>query len=136
LQKVQSDLKSETIELTWQDPALQISSTQQGKQEKTIIDLPVELKEKLKHNHYTGYLMFEYYDEGYEFFLVKSDTRKEPKNLFGTVASIKNDDSEKWKQARVQLIRDNIDIQSDRPVLQIEGTTKIKNIAVKYEIYQ
>lgn len=136
LQKVQSNLKFETVKLTWQDSALQISSTQQGKKEKTIVDLPAELKEKLKHNHYTGYLMFEYYDEGYEFFSVKSDTRKEPKNLFGTVASVKNDDSKKWKQARVQLIKDNIDIQSDRPVLQIEGTTKIKNIAVQYEIYQ
>ena len=66
------------------------------------------LVNELNQNNHKGYILFDYYDEGYDFIRLTSDTNKDPMDLFKEVASIKKDNTGEWKQAKVELLKENI----------------------------
>lgn len=99
------------------------------------IRLPKKLTSDLQLNNYVGYLYFEYLDEGKETLFVRSSTQKEPKNLFNTVARIRTDNSGRWKQAKIELYKDNIQYRYNMPAFYVKGKVKVRNISVGYTVY-
>jgi hypothetical protein len=99
------------------------------------IALPKELVSKLRLNNYTGYLYFEYLDNGNETLYVRSSTNREPKDPFKIVAKIRTDNSGTWKTAKVELFRDNIIIGLNSPTFYMKGNVTVKNLSLGYNIY-
>ena len=99
------------------------------------ITLPKLLISELQLKNYIGYLYFEYLDKGNETLFIRSSTYKEPKNRFNIVGRIRTDDTGKWKQAKIELYKENIHYRYNMPAFYIKGPVKVRNLSVGYTIY-
>lgn len=99
------------------------------------VSLPVSLVSDLRRNNHRGYLYFEYLDRGQEVLFVRSSTKREPKNLFPTVARIRTDNTGVWKKAKVELYRDNIIYMAAAPTFYFKGNVPLRNLSLGYEMY-
>ncbi len=93
------------------------------------------LVNELNQNNHKGYILFDYYDEGYDFIRLTSDTNKDPMDLFKEVASIKKDNTGEWKQAKVELLKENILYQVNEKSLTFSGKGLVRNIKFHYQIF-
>ncbi len=99
------------------------------------VDLPERMRKELASHHYTGYLSFEYMDEGRDYLFVRSSTDKSPAGLFSTVARIRTDGTGVWKPAKVELYGENIALRDGIPVFYFSGDVEVRNIALEYTVY-
>ncbi|HHU97780.1 MAG: glycoside hydrolase family 71/99-like protein [Bacteroidota bacterium] len=132
LNSIKKEIKTRQITITVNEDDLQKNKTDQT----TTIYFDNETINLLNEHHYTGYLSFEYLDEGDNFFMVHSETDRDPKDLFSVVAKIKKDNQKCWKKAKVALYKENITYLDDTPALNIKGDVDVKNISVTYDLYK
>lgn len=90
----------------------------------------------LNGHHYTGYLSFEYRDEGNDFMTIYSETSRSPKDLFSVVARIKKDNRKSWQKAKISLHKENISYVDNKPAFTIKGNADVKNISVTYDLFK
>lgn len=104
-------------------------------EETVTIKLPKQLVSDLQMNNHEGYIYFEYLDKGKETLFVRSATKREPKNLFNTVARIRTDNTGEWKQAKIRLYKENISYMLNSPTFYLKGNVIIRNLSLGYNIY-
>ncbi len=139
LKELESDLKSNDVVVT--EDELRFSLNMFGDSYHVTNELKLYLSdatmyELIASRSYTGYLEFEYYDEGKERIRIYSPTDREPKALFGTVADFRTDNTNGWKKARVKLITDNIEYKSNSFSFLIKGKVRVKNFKIDYTTYK
>lgn len=137
LKKINQKISEEKIELNASD--IKIEGVQEQGQYNLKKGVSIYLDQttcdKLDHNYYEGYINFEYFDDGFQNILLTSQTDKKPKHLFEVIASIKKDNTKKWKTARVKLFKENISYRQGKASYKFSGDGSIKNIALDYAIY-
>ncbi len=119
---------------------------------KTVtIVLDKKLRKTLEQSYYEGYIYFEYLDDSYDFFSIKSDTNRKDEvydksliisnntndvkdSSYSNIAEIKTDDTHKWKKAKVKLFHSNIVFNADKD-FQFKGKGKVKNISLSFEVF-
>jgi len=100
------------------------------------LSIPQLLRKKLQKNYFTGYITFEYLDEGIESIIIKSDTDKVPRSKFSVVGEIKTGDSGMWKKARIKLINENIRFkEANKTDFTFSGRGKVRDLSFDFAIY-
>lgn len=99
------------------------------------VSLPTAVVSRLQLNHHTGYLYFEYLDKGVEPLFVRSSTKREPKEPFKVVGSLRTDDTGEWKRAKIELHKGNIVYGINKPTFYFKGNVAIRNISLGYTFY-
>lgn len=99
------------------------------------LSLPLEVVLRLRTKHHIGYLEFEYLDEGREYLFVRSSTSRTPKESFNVVARIRTDNTNRWKKARIELYKENIQYAFNAPAFYLKGAVPVRNLSLKYKIY-
>ncbi len=91
--------------------------------------MPSEQAERICKSVFDGYLTFEYLDEGFGSFEVRSEGK------FPTICSITTDNTKKWRQAKVRLYGSNT-AWDKQPNLLFRGNVTVRNIAAEFDIYE
>ncbi|MFD1629857.1 glycoside hydrolase family 71/99-like protein [Pseudopedobacter beijingensis] len=104
----------------------------------TKINLGQALRKKLDNNYYTGYITFEYLDEGIESLIIKSETNKLPKSKYAVVGEIRTKGTGDWKKAKIKLIDQNIAFKdlSDNADFVINGKVKVRNLSFDFTVFE
>lgn len=104
------------------------------------VEVGEKIVDKLQKHHYTGYVTFEYLDEGVlQKFELVSKTKRSPESKFSVVAEVRTNGTNEWKKAKVKLIDRNIALQENFPNganFKFKGKGKIRNIKFDFKIHQ
>lgn len=136
---LEGDLKSEEIVVTADDLrySMDMDNGCYSVSGELKLYLPEMIMEKLSASStYSGYLEFEYYDQQKERIRIYTSTEKKPKDLFGTVADFRTDNTGSWKKAKIELFEDNILYKDNSFSFLIKGEVEMKNFKVTYTTYR
>ncbi len=97
--------------------------------------LDESLVERLGTRYYTGYITFEYKDDGREYLFVRSSTDRQPAEQFAVVGKLRTDGSGMWKRAKIELFPENIAYREGSPAFFFSDGVQVRDIAVEYTIY-
>lgn len=99
------------------------------------ITLSPTIVQDLQKLYYTGFIYFEYLDKGHETLFVRSLTKREPKDRFNVVSSLRTDDTGEWRKAKIELFKENILYGLNRPTFYFKGNVSIRNVSLGYTLY-
>lgn len=138
LSKIGDKLNEKKIILSQSDIKIKGADEQGQYNAKNGVDIYLNQQtiDTLTKHHYKGYIIFDYLDEGFQTILLTSQTDKKPKNLFEVIASIKKDNTKKWKRARVELFKENITYRQGKASYRFSGDGIIKSISLEYKLYE
>lgn len=91
---------------------------------------------RLEQFHYTGFISFDYKDDGEEFLFVRSETDREPPADFSIVGKLRTDETGEWKHARICLYDRNIVYRKGTQSFIFSGNVDVRNIKLEYEIFR
>lgn len=96
----------------------------------SLVTVPDTIKKKMKKCYYTGYITFEYLDEGIlnTFSIIGNSKEKAIK----TIAEIKTADTGTWKKAKIKITTSNWDLSD----LILKGDVLRRNIAISFTTYK
>lgn len=130
-------LSTEIVRLSDSDMAIKGKRKGEGynPEETLSVSLSKDLALKLQAKEYTGYLCFEYLDDGQETLFVRSSTLRIPKEPFKIVSRIRTDNTGQWKSAKIELYKENIVCGFNMPTFYFKGNVIIRNLSLVYDIY-